>query len=66
MEAKSKQRGARVSKSTEQYVMEDGTRLKIPVLPGNTPRLSAVRTGNDKAFLGSNDGELSKLQQNFA
>lgn len=65
MGTKSKQRGPRVSQGPEQYVMEDGTRLKVPLLPGNMPRLSGVRTGSDKDFLSSNDGKLSKLQQNI-
>ena len=66
MATKSKQRGPRLSKSSERYVMEDGTRLKVPSLMGNVPRLSGVRTGNDKEFLKGNDGKLSKLQHNIA
>lgn len=65
MATKGKQGSSRLSKSSERYVMQDGTRLKVPSLMGNTPRVSGVRTGNDKEFLKGNDGKLSKLQQNF-
>lgn len=63
MEAKSKQRGVRIPKSSERYVMEDGTRLSIPSLMGNVPRVSGIRTGNDKVILRSNNGKLSILQR---
>lgn len=66
MGTKSKQRNLRVSKSTERYMMMDGTRLKIPSLMGNTPRVSGIRTGRDKEFLKGNDGKLSKLQHIIA
>jgi len=66
MATKGNKRGLRVSKSSERYVMQDGTRLKVPSLTGNVPRLSGVRTGNDKEFLRGNDGKLSKLQHNIA
>ena len=63
MEAKSNKRNARVRKSTKQYVTRDGDRLSIPVVPGNTPRMSGKRTGDDDLFLAANNGKLSILQQ---
>lgn len=66
MATKSNTRGLRLSASSERYVTQDGIRLKIPSLMGNTPRVSGVRTGNDKEFLKGNDGKLSKLQHIMA
>lgn len=63
MGTKSKQRSVRLPGSSEQYVMEDGTKLSIPSLMGNVPRVSGVRTGNDKVILRSNNGKLSILQR---
>lgn len=47
------------------YTMQNGEQLKYPVLPYNTPRVSGVRTGNDKEYLKSNEVALRKLQHNI-
>lgn len=66
MGTKSKQRNLRVSKGAKRYTMMDGKRLRVPLLMGNTPRISGTRTGKDKEFLRGNDGKLSKLQHIIA
>lgn len=73
MEGKSRQRNVRFSKPFKQNVVKDnrhkegssltyafiaGTRLDIPVMPENVPRVSAIHTGNDKKFLADNRGKM--------
>lgn len=65
MATKSNQRGIQVPPGHEQYVTRNGERMKFLTYTGNVPRISGARTGKDAAFLSSNDGKLSKLQQNF-
>ena len=64
MEAKSHKRNVRVPRVPDQYVTEEGE--KIRVLPYNFPRITGKRTHRDADFLKSNDGKLSILQHKIA
>lgn len=66
MATKSKPGTVRLPSGYFGYVTTEGKLLDGLVLPDNMPKLSGTRTGNDRNFLKSNDGKLSKLQQIIA